>query len=227
MNITALVPVKTNSERLKNKNFLMFCGQPLYQVILDKLQAIKTVNKIVINTDSEIIAKECSERYSKATIIIRPQEIRGNEITMNAIIAYDLTRVSGEHFLQTHCTNPLISIKTIEHAISTYFRNLSEFDSLLSVQSIKKRAYNFNGDPINHSNSILEQTQNLPEVFIENSNLFIFSRTSFYNNSHSRVGSKPLFFPMNYIEGIDIDYPEDFILAELVYKNIELFHTSN
>jgi CMP-N-acetylneuraminic acid synthetase len=224
MKVTALVPIKTYSERLKDKNFLLFCGQPLYQIVLDKLQAIDLIKEIVINTDSTIIANDCSKRYSKSIVIERPENIRSNEITMNTIIEYDLTRVAGEYFLQTHCTNPLISKATIVNAIHSYFDNLDKYDSLLSVQCIKKRAYRQDSTPINHINSKLEQTQNLPEILVENSNIFLFSRTSFLNASCSRVGRKPQLFSMSSTEGIDIDYSEDFLLAELINKNKQLFH---
>ncbi len=201
----------------------MFCGQPLYQVILDKLQDIDLIEKIVINTDSEIIINDCSGRYSKAVIIERPHHIRGNEITANTIIKHDLSKITGEHFLHSHCTNPLLSKKNIINAIQLYFEKLEHYDSLFSVEKIKKRVYDHKGDPINHSNQNLEQTQNLPEVFIENSNIFLFSRTSFNNASFSRVGRNPQLFQMSSINGIDIDYKEDFLLAELINKNKELF----
>ncbi|HSZ72851.1 MAG TPA: acylneuraminate cytidylyltransferase family protein [Cytophagaceae bacterium] len=223
MKVTAFIPIKEHSERLHRKNFLDFCGQPLYEIILDKLQEIVEVEKIVINTDSTTISEKCAKRYDKVHIIERPLHLRKNEITANAFIEHDLELVSGEHFLQTHCTNPLLSKQTIVKAIRSYFDHLHTYDSLLTVSSIRKRAYYDNGMPINHSNFKLEQTQDLPEVHIENSNIFLFSRTSFFNNSKSRVGKSIQLFPMNAIEGMDIDYPEDFHLAELIYKNKTIF----
>jgi len=222
--IKAIVPIKSESERLKDKNFLNFCGQPLFQVVLDTLQNIPLIDKIVINTDSNVIARDCINRYPKAEIIDRPKKLLGNDVTMNSIIGYDLTKTDGEHFLQTHVTNPLITATTIMNAIETYFKSLSQFDSLLSVDCIKKRAYNHIGKPINHSNETLLPTQYLPEVNIENSNLFLFSKTSFLEAKNSRVGLKPQLFKMSSIEGIDIDYEEDFLLAELIKKNRSIFH---
>ena len=222
--IKAIVPIKSYSERLMGKNFLDFCGQPLYQVVLDTLQAINIIDSIIIDTDSDIIAKACPSRYPKVVVIQRPSNLIGNDITMNSIIEYDLSMVEGEHFLQTHVTNPLITAKTIVRTIETYFENLIKYDSLLSVESIKKRAYDHNGTPINHNNLNLEQTQHLNPVNIENSNLFIFSRTSFVSAKNSRVGLKPQLFYMSNIEGIDIDYREDFILAELIRKNKSNFY---
>jgi CMP-N-acetylneuraminic acid synthetase len=87
---------------------------------------------------------------------------------------------------------------------------------------VKKRVYKADGSPVNHSIDRLEQTQHLPEILVENSNLFLFSRSSFYAAGKSRVGRKPRFFPMSILEGIDIDYEEDLRLAELIYRNSHL-----
>jgi CMP-N-acetylneuraminic acid synthetase len=223
MYVKGLVPIKAVSDRLRDKNFLAFCEQPLYQVILDKLQSIGLITEIIINTDSDIIEAACVARYSKVRIIRRPHHLKSKDTSVNELIKYDLTQVEGEHFLQTHCTNPLISEKTIIKAIHQYFKGLGEYDSLLSVERIQKRAYSKEGKPINHSNLVLDQTQNLPPVYIENSNIFLFSRTSFENAHSSRVGLKLQLYTMNFIEGVDIDYQEDFNLAELIFKNKKIF----
>src|SRR5690349_22501127 len=105
--ITALVPIKANSQRLPNKNFLDLNGQPMYRAVLDTLQSVPEIDSILINTDSEIIKQDCGSSYSKVRIIDRPAHLLGDRITMNSIIDYDLEQVQGEHFLQTHVTNPL------------------------------------------------------------------------------------------------------------------------
>jgi CMP-N-acetylneuraminic acid synthetase len=223
MKITALMPVKTNSTRLANKNFLDFCGQPLYRVMLDKLQELDYIDQIIINTDAAALAEDCRERYSKAVVVERPEFLRADEITMNSLIAHDITLTESEHFLQTHCTNPLLTKETITKAIDSYFEKLPDHDSLLSVERIRKRGYFENGQPINHLNQQLLQTQDLDPICIENSNLFLFSRTSFIRAANSRVGKNPQLFPMNYLEGIDIDYAEDFHLAALLFENQAVF----
>ena len=221
--ISALVPIKRHSERLRDKNFRVFGGVPLYHWVLSKLQEINEIDKIVINTDSDEIRDKCTNKYSKVVIIERPERLKGNEITMNAIISHDLEHISGEYFLQTHVTNPLIKKETIESAIACYFENLGNRDSLISVTPLKKRVYDHHLKPINHSNKVLEMTQNLPEILVENSNLFLFSRDSFNRNNMSRVGVNPVAFKMSEIEGMDIDTLDDFNLSELIYANSGLF----
>ena len=115
--ITALVPMKGISERVKNKNVRSFCGSPLMCVILKTLTSIDIINKIVVNTDSEEI-KDIASKYNKVIIHDRPKEICGNHIPMNKIIEYDLSILDGEHFMQTHSTNPLLLGKSIIDAHS-------------------------------------------------------------------------------------------------------------
>src|SRR5688572_7733234 len=179
MTIKALVPIKSSSERLENKNFLSFGGMPLFHIILEKLEEIENIDEIIVNTDSNIVIEDCTKLFPKVTIHKRPNHLLGNDITMNKLIEYDISKTKGNFFIQTHVTNPLLSKNTILNAIEFFFKNISEFDSLFTVSSIKKRVYDNKGKPINHSNFVLEKTQDLSEIYIENSNLFIFSRTSF------------------------------------------------
>jgi len=66
--------------------------------------------------------------------------------------------------------------------------------------------------------SLVIRTQDLPPVFEENSNFYIFSRDSFTNTNNKRIGLNPLMFEVNKLEAIDIDDPDDFILAENIAR---------
>lgn len=223
MKITALLPMKGHSERVKNKNMRNFNKKPLYHAVMDSLLKSKYIDFIAINTDSEIIANDAKKNFGdKVKIIKRPKELQGDFVSMNSIIAYDLSQIKGEHFLQTHSTNPLLKPETIDKAIGAYFNNLDKFDSLFSVTRVQTRFYDKNANAINHNPNELLRTQDLEPMYEENSNIYIFSKESFKNAGNKRIGLKPQIFEMNKLEAIDIDEPEDFILAELLYKNRNL-----
>ena len=218
--IIALLPMKGTSERVPNKNMRDFNGKPLYHAIMHTLLASKHIDKVVINTDSEVIAKDAKKNFGDRVMIInRPKEIQGGDISMNVIINYDLNQLDGEHFLQTHSTNPLLRVETLDRAIETYFDNLDKYDSLFAVTRIQTRFYDKNAKPINHNPEELLRTQDLEPLYEENSNFYIFSKESFKNAGNRRIGLKPRIFEVNKLEAVDIDEPEDFILAELLYKN--------
>lgn len=216
--IIALLPMKAHSERVPNKNIRNFCGRPLYHWVMESLLNSKYVVEVIINTDGEWIAEDARSHFGRVRIINRPEAIRGDFVSMNDIIAYDISQVQGEHFLQTHSTNPLLTTATIDKAIECYFENLEEYDSLFSVTRHQARFYWKDGQPINHNPQELLRTQDLDPVYEENSNVYIFSRASFIRSGNRRIGLKPQMFEMDSLEAIDIDEEVDFKIAEQIMR---------
>lgn len=216
--ITALLPMKAHSERVQNKNLKFFNSAPLYHAIIKSLLFVDSIKKVVINTDSSDIKKDVFNNYPDVQVIDRPGEIQGDLVSMNKIIEYDLSQLQGEHFIQTHATNPLLEPETIKKAIEAYFEGIPIYDSLFSVTRLQTRLYWEDGKPVNHNPWELLRTQDLPPVFEENSNFYIFSKDSFRRAGNNRIGLKSQMFEVPKLEAIDIDEPEDFVLAETIYK---------
>lgn len=218
MKITLLVPMKGNSERVPNKNLRLFDGKPLYHAIISELLKSKYINQIVINTDSDKIKEDCALFFPSVILVDRPIEICGDFVPMNDVIEYDMKMIDSDIYIQTHSTNPLLKHETLDEAIEKFLESSGKYDSVFSVTRMQTRLYWEDGKPVNHNPSELLRTQDLPPVFEENSNFFIFTKESFEKSGKKRIGLKPLMFPMNKIEAQDIDEPVDFILAETLYK---------
>jgi len=218
MKIVALLPMKAHSERVPNKNMRAFAGQPLYHRVVTMLESSSLVELIVIDTDSDTIAEDARSHFDKVKIVKRPAELGGDSVPMNNIIAHDIHLTEGDHFLQTHSTNPLLTRETMERAIQEYFSLLPEYDSVFSVTRMQSRLYWASGQPLNHNPRELLCTQKLPPVFVENSNIYLFSRQSFIAGGNNRIGLRPKMFIMNKLEGVDIDDEEDWKMAEALLK---------
>jgi CMP-N-acetylneuraminic acid synthetase len=215
MKFTALLPMKGESERVPNKNVRLFNGKPLFRHVLDTLIALEQVERVIINTDSKKIVTLC-ENLPKVIIHERPTELLGHMVPMNDIIAYDIEKSGAEFFIQTHSTNPLVKVETFQKGIDLFLAG--NCDSVFSVTQLQTRLYWENGQAINHNPAELLRTQDLPPVFEENSNFFIFSKSSFKKAGNKRIGLSPKMATVNKLEALDIDEPEDFILAELAQK---------
>lgn len=217
-----IIPIKKNSNRVKGKNFRLFGEIPLYQVILNTIAECPEVTEICIDTDCPKLIKISPELklQKKIRIIERPDDLRGDDVSVNRLIEYNLSLTEGEYFLQTHCTNPLLKSKTISEAIHFFLSNIDIYDSIFSVSRIQSRLYDSSYKPINHNPGLLLKTQDLDPIYEENSNFYIFSRESFFKNNSTRIGKKPYFYEINKLEAIDIDEEIDFILAEILMKNM-------
>jgi CMP-N-acetylneuraminic acid synthetase len=221
MKVLALLPMKGNSERVPNKNLKDFAGKPLYHRTMDVLLASKYIDKVVVNTDSDAIKADLLKNYASRVIINnRPQEIVGDFVSMNKILEYDVSQLSADFYIQTHSTNPLLKTTSVDHAIEKMIALSKEgvYDSIFSVTRLQTRLYKANGEPFNHNPEELLRTQDLAPLYEENSNFYIFTKESFENSGGKRIGNHPFMFEIDKIEAVDIDEPQDFVIAETLYK---------
>jgi len=212
--------MKGHSERVPNKNLKTFVDKPLYHFVLEQILKSKYLNKVYINTDSENIIKDVNKHFPEVIIINRPTELIGDFVSMNKIIEYDLSQIEGDFFLQTHSTNPLLTVETIDKGIEAFFDNQDKFDSVFSVTKWQTRFYWEDGKPINHNPKELLRTQDLPGLYEENSNFYIFTKDSFIASDNKRIGVKPYMFEMPPMEAVDIDTEFNFKLAENIYRTL-------
>ena len=212
--VTALVPIKEHSERVKNKNFRIFGDKPLYHHIINTLDKTYAIDQIVINTDSKIVANEAPHLSTKIKIHNRPDELIGDFISVNKLIEFDISNFKSDIYIQTHATNPLLKSETIAKALKKFVESENDYDSMFSVNRFQSRFYSYDGKPINHNPEELIRTQDLNPVYEENSSFYIFTKESF-DKVHRRIGVNPMMFEMSKIESTDIDDEFSFKLAEI------------
>ena len=212
--VTALIPLKGHSARVPGKNLRPFHGQPLFHVIVHTLQRARGVGQIYIDTDSDEIAQS-AQTLSDVTVLWRKKHLEGDDTSVNWLIRDFLTdHPDVNHAIQTHATNPLLTADTIDAAIEAYFAN-AECTSLFSVTRHQARFYRRDLTPVNHNPAELLKTQDLPPLLEENSNMYIFERSAFFE-TETRITSRPMLWEMDPLEAVDIDEEIDFILAEML-----------
>ncbi len=210
------IPIKEKSQRVPNKNFRLVEGIPLYKRCLYKF---KNIN-VFVDTDSvEIINSiNTDNRLRHVTPYFRNEELHGHEISVCDIIKSFIIKfnISNEIICQTHVTSPFLNFKTLISASE----KMCNHDSVVSCNNYQNRLWreeSYGYCPINHNPLKLEQTQDLPKYYEENSLFYIFNSDQFLK-TNCRVGSNPYFFVNNYPENIDIDTEDDWELVKLLTK---------
>ncbi len=216
--IAALVPMRHHSQRVPEKNFRVLGGKPLFHHILSTLLEVPELDTVNVDTDSPVIAEGIGNNFPAVNIIDRPGDLRADEISMNRIIAHDMSLIGADLYLQTHSTNPLLQAGTISRAIQTFLENSrSGFDSLFSVTRLQTRLYDQAGKALNHNPRELIQTQDLPPLYEENSCIYLFTEAGLKKNGH-RIGISPYLFEISPAEAWDIDTPLDFEIVDFLMK---------
>lgn len=218
--IVALVPMRHHSERVQGKNYRPFASRPLYHHIVRSLLSCPFVEEVIIDTDSPVIMRDASKEFSEVRLIERPEHLRSGETPMNDVLLHDVREVSADYYLQTHSTNPLLRPETISRAIQQFLDDYPKYDSLFSVTKLQTRLWDGLARAVNHDPAILLRTQDLPPLYVENSCLYIFTRTTL-ENRHNRIGERPLMFEIDRVEAWDIDEELDFRVAEFLYAERE------
>ena len=209
--ITAVIPVRQGSQRVKNKNFKRFAGKSLLEHKIDMVKRLP-VDKIIVNTDSEYaisLAIKNGIEYHK-----RDAYYASSECTNSEYHEY-LARVTpGEHILVAQVTAPLILESTYIEAIDIY--NNVDCDSLMSVKPVKDFLW-YEDKPINYRLDYAPNSQDLPNYFSPTFGLIICNKKSMLKDKNLICG-KSYFYELNSTEAIDIDTPTDFEFAEFLYK---------
>ncbi len=211
MKTVAFVPMRLNSKRVVGKNLKMLGDKPLLRYILDTLLQVRRLNEIYVYCSSEVVIPYLPERV---TFLKRPTYLDGDE-TLGKDIYDEFTKtVDADVYILAHTTSPFIKAETVENALN---KILSEdYDSAFSAEKIQTFAW-YKGKTLNYDLKEIPRTQTIEPVFIETSAFFMFKR-DVWKVHKQRIGFKPYIAVVNKIEGIDIDWPEDFSFAEKILK---------
>ena len=216
--ISAIVPMRDNSERVLNKNIRSFNGKPLYHYIINNLIDCEIFDSVIIDTNIDAVKGEAPKNFPQVIIIDRPDHLKAGEIPMNLVLHHSLQQVDSEFILQTHSTNPLLGKQTIIKAVEAFQSNYPKNDSLFSVTPLQMRFWDCETKPINHNPGELLRTQDMEPMYFENSCIYIFNREKFLKIKN-RIGTNPRMFEINKVESFDIDDMEDFKIAESLQKS--------
>lgn len=213
--ITAIVPVRKGSQRVKNKNFRPFSNTTLLDLKLQTLLQIKTIDNIIVSTDSNQ-AIEIAKSYGVSTHKRDPYYASSN--CTNSEFFENLGQsIEGDYLMYTPVTAPLIKPETYYDFINRFFNVLDNHDSMLTATYVKDHMW-LNNKPINYDPTNAPNTQDLPDIIKLTYGINIISKKDMIECKNV-VGKNPTFYLLDGDETIDIDTSLDFKFAEFLYNN--------
>ena len=221
MIIDVFLPCRSSSQRVKNKNIKKFSNKKfgLFELKILQLILVKNIRNIIVSTnDKKIIRYIKLKNFKKVILDVRPDNLCTSMTSTDNLIKYVPKVVFSDHILWTHVTSPFFNENDYLKAIILYKKNLKKYDSLMGVTKIQDFIYN-SKKPINY-NKLKEKwprTQTLKKWFVVNNTVFISSRKN-YLRFRDRIGIKPKLMEIEKIKSFDVDWPEDFKIAEKIYE---------
>jgi CMP-N-acetylneuraminic acid synthetase len=221
------LPVRKGSQRVENKNTRPFSKIPggILELKLRQLMESKTLSEIVLSTNDENsmeIAKKLDPQQTQLRIIERPNHLCLDTTPLMELIAYVPEVMQSRHILWGHTTTPFIDAEDYDEGIENYFAKLElGFDSLISVMPLQNFLLDKNGHSFNYDvdKNLWPRTQDLPVLYEVNHAMFIASRDIYVKNKN-RIGVKPFMYEQDKIKSFDIDWEDDFLMAEAIYEKL-------
>lgn len=218
MKIKALIPVRSGSQRVKNKNIAPFANTNLLEIKIKQLLRITGLDGVVVNSNSDEMLEIAGSLGAET--IKRDEYFASSSVSMNEVYENMAQNMECDTVLFADATNPLIKDETIIRVLNEWKIINDSYDSIATVHSIKEFMW-LNGKPLNYDADNKPRSQDLPNIQALNYAVHILPRELMICKKDI-VGYKPKFVEINEIEATDIDTPTDFEFAEFMYKKLML-----
>ena len=231
MKILTIIPARGGSKGIKLKNLSKINGKPLVAFSIEHSLASKLINRTIVSTDNEEIAK-VSEKYGAEIPIYRSKELAGDNILDLPVFEHMLTYLKEEENYEPEIvvhlrpTSPYRKAEWIDSAIKLLIENTSA-DSIRSVSEPSQHPYRifeiknkflFPLMHDRHPEPYLLRRQDLPKMFYYNCVIDV-TKPSTIIIKKSMTGDKMLPYIMKPEDSIDIDKPMDLEFAKFFLKN--------
>ena len=213
--VIAFIPARGGSKSIPLKNIKPINGRPLIHWNIIELDKSARVGRIVVATDSDEIIESISRIDSAKIEIYRRSEenARDTSSTESVMLEYISNKELSEDdtFMLVQATSPFTRVEDFDSAIKKY--ESGEYDSMLSVVLTKRFYWNRNGEPFNYDYRFRPRRQDFEGMFMENGAFYINTVGNILRDKN-RLSGKIGLHEMPEYTGLEIDEPEDWILAE-------------
>ncbi|HED5352346.1 TPA: hypothetical protein R5A90_001640 [Campylobacter jejuni] len=212
MKIVAYIPIKLNNERLPGKNLKRFYdGTPLIHFVQNTLLRCNNIDEIYVFCSEEAIQPYL---LNEVKFLKRDKKLDTKETLCGEIIYNFMQAVDADIYVLAHATSPFVQIETYNNCIDAV-KNKG-FLSAIAAKKLNNFIW-FQNKPLNFSLDKAPRTQDITPGFLEISSPYVFTKQAFLQFK-GRTSDKPFIHSCSDIEAIDIDYPEDFEFADMIYK---------
>ena len=213
----AIIPARSGSKGLPNKNILMLGNKPLIAYTIEAALKSKEFERVIVSTDS-LEYKYIAEKFG-AKVFMRSEELSNDKASSFVVIEDVLNKIeiTVDYFVLLQVTSPFRNENHIKESIKVFEKGIDTYDFLVSMQksdkssSLIKPIYNsgtleeYNIDYSNYSRQKYDE-------YHPNGAIFIGKVKEYLEQKHF-FGKRSKAYFMNKEDSVDIDDSFDFEIA--------------
>lgn len=215
-----IIPLRSGSKSIKNKNRKKMLGRPLFTWVL--CEAYKSnLDKIYVFTDDEKIIEYIKEEYGyleRIDVLNRSEESATDEASTEFAMKEFVKKINYDYDLLCllQATSPL----TTKEDINLILKKVEEenYDSALTVVKDKRFIWGEDGKAINYDYNKRPRRQDFEGFLVENGAIYATTKQQF-EKSGMRIGRKIATVNMPRDTLLEIDEPEDWFILEKLLEN--------
>ena len=209
-----MIPIKLNNERVPGKNIKCFSdGTPLMSLIQKACMGAKKVDEVYVYCSNAAV---CDYLEEGVKYLERPDFLDTSAANCNDIIREFMKVVDADIYVVSHATGPFTKSESIDACVEAV--ESGEYDSAFLAKRIQEFLWQ-NGTAMNFDIQNFPRTQDLTPIYSEAPGAYVFAKETFKKYDR-RVGIKPFVKEISEVESRDIDYPEDFEIANAIYMQM-------
>lgn len=216
----AFIPVRGGSQSIPLKNIKEINGQPLIYWTLISLENAKSIDQVVVATDSTAI-KNCVQNFKFKKVVIYdrdPANAQNTSSTESVMLEYiSKSKLKGtDNFVLVQATNPFTTSEDFDSALAQ-FKKARLAKSLLSVVRTKRFFWTTKNKPMNYNPMKRPRRQDYEGLLMENGAFYI-SAVKDITKSGNRLSKPVMTYEMPEYSGFEIDEPDDWTIVEKFLK---------
>tara|TARA_B100001057_G_scaffold242625_1_gene242942 strand:+ start:929 stop:1618 length:690 start_codon:yes stop_codon:yes gene_type:complete len=139
--VVAIIPARSGSKSIKDKNIVNFRGRPLIAWSIEQCLKSKIIDDVYLSTDSKKYAN-IAKKYGLKNIIFRPKSISKDKSTDYEFIKHFIDNIKTSHSIIAHIrpTTPLRNLILLDEIIKFFIKN-KKYQSLRAVHQNPETAY--------------------------------------------------------------------------------------
>lgn len=220
----AIIPARSGSKGLKDKNIIDLCGKPLIAYTIEAALQTGLFDKVIVSTDSEHYA-DISRQYG-AEIMMRGEALSNDKATTYMVLEDILkNRLTDpiDYFVLLQPTSPLRNATHVKEAVTKFESRINEFDFLVSMKESEHAKVLVN--PIDEDESLKYFDTDFSNYrrqgfkdYSPNGAIFMAKPAAYLERKHF-FGAKSLAYIMNAEDSVDIDGALDLMVAKALYES--------
>ena len=216
-----IIPARSGSKRIKNKNIINFFGKPIISYAIKEAIKSRLFDKIIVSTDCKKISK-ISIKYGAEVPSLRPKKLAKSSSTINEVMKFCVKKYNLENYKYLFCIFPssplLVSLDLIKAHKKIMKQKVAHLISVRESTEFKQKTFlKKKGNILIKNFNIRNLNNTSKNIFVDNGNFFILNMQRYLKGFNKDFKDK-IGYEMVNKKANDINTPDDLNFLKSIYK---------